>query len=423
MASPTTSDGEAVSSSPPITHPNPPPRPAARTPHEDPYFRAYGDLSVHETMLLDRPRNDAYLRGIRENRAFLKDKVVLDVGTGTGFLAMLCVLEGGARHVHAVEGSEQIARVARDLIRKNGLESRITLHAGRRVEDLTVADFGEEVSAPLPPELSAGLGTPSTGVVDAIISEWMGFYLLHESMLDSVLVARDRFLVPNGLMLPATATIYASVLDLSRFYDGQMRYFEDGEFYGLKGFGDYFCALDKPKNEEVLERDEGLATERDGGGATEAATPAAAASRKRRRREEFVFSGEPNVTLGIRPSEVLAKAQTVVDFDLSTVTVAEIAAFSKRLRFDIQRPGRMGAVGLWFDCGFFERHTMKAISTLSHRVVLATGPDAPRTHWSQTVILFGQDPDVEPGAEVGVELALAQTPQNKRHYTISLEMF
>lgn len=35
--------------------------------------------------------------------------------------------------------------------------------------------------------------------VDVIISEWMGFYLLHEAMLDSVLYARDKFLKPGGI--------------------------------------------------------------------------------------------------------------------------------------------------------------------------------------------------------------------------------
>ena len=31
--------------------------------------------------------------------------------------------------------------------------------------------------------------------VDIIISEWMGYFLLYESMLDTVLYARDRYLV------------------------------------------------------------------------------------------------------------------------------------------------------------------------------------------------------------------------------------
>lgn len=37
----------------------------------------------------------------------------------------------------------------------------------------------------------------------------MGFYLMHEAMLDSVITARDRFLKPNGLIFPEFATLYA----------------------------------------------------------------------------------------------------------------------------------------------------------------------------------------------------------------------
>ncbi len=43
--------------------------------------------------------------------------------------------------------------------------------------------------------------------VDIIISEWMGYFLLRESMLDSVLVARDKFLKPGGALYPSHATM------------------------------------------------------------------------------------------------------------------------------------------------------------------------------------------------------------------------
>lgn len=46
------------------------------------------------------------------------------------------------------------------------------------------------------------------GKVDVIVSEWMGFYLLHEGMLDSVIYARDTFLKPGGLIFPEFATLY-----------------------------------------------------------------------------------------------------------------------------------------------------------------------------------------------------------------------
>lgn len=51
---------------------------------------------------------------------------------------------------------------------------------------------------------------PDGEKVDIIVSEWMGFYLLHEGMLDSVIFARDNFLKPGGLMFPETATLYCA---------------------------------------------------------------------------------------------------------------------------------------------------------------------------------------------------------------------
>lgn len=44
--------------------------------------------------------------------------------------------------------------------------------------------------------------------VDAIVSEWMGYCLLYESMLPSVLHARDRYLAPGGTLLPNRCTMF-----------------------------------------------------------------------------------------------------------------------------------------------------------------------------------------------------------------------
>lgn len=48
--------------------------------------------------------------------------------------------------------------------------------------------------------------------VDIIISEWMGYFLLRESMLDSLVRARDRWLVPGGLMFPSRCTMMWGVI-------------------------------------------------------------------------------------------------------------------------------------------------------------------------------------------------------------------
>ena len=48
---------------------------------------------------------------------------------------------------------------------------------------------------------------------DIIISEWMGYFLLYESMLDTVLEARDRYLKPGGLLFPDHATLYIAAIE------------------------------------------------------------------------------------------------------------------------------------------------------------------------------------------------------------------
>jgi hypothetical protein len=50
--------------------------------------------------------------------------------------------------------------------------------------------------------------------VDIIISEWMGYSLFYESMLDTVLYARDKWLKPDGLMFPDRATLYVCAIEV-----------------------------------------------------------------------------------------------------------------------------------------------------------------------------------------------------------------
>ena len=49
--------------------------------------------------------------------------------------------------------------------------------------------------------------------MDIIISEWMGYFLLYESMLDTVIYARDRWLKEGGLMLPDKATLLVGAIE------------------------------------------------------------------------------------------------------------------------------------------------------------------------------------------------------------------
>jgi protein arginine N-methyltransferase 1 len=125
---------------------------------QDGYFKSYQDLEIHELMLIDSARNEAYRKAISMNREQFKGKTVMDIGSGTGFLSILAA-QASAKKVYAIEASS-LAELSREIIRENGFESIIQVHQ-KRLEDFHLPSLDDQQ-------------------VDIIISEWMGFYLLHE---------------------------------------------------------------------------------------------------------------------------------------------------------------------------------------------------------------------------------------------------
>ena len=81
--------------------------------------------AIHESMLKDTIRTDAYRDFIYDNKNLFKDKVVLDVGCGTGILSMFCA-RAGAKLVIAVDNSDIIER-AREIVYDNGFGDVIKL--------------------------------------------------------------------------------------------------------------------------------------------------------------------------------------------------------------------------------------------------------------------------------------------------------
>jgi len=134
-------------------------------------------------MLRDTARTEAYRDFMYENKDFFRGKVVLDIGCGTGILSMFAA-RAGARKVIGIDMASIIEK-ARVIVENNGLSDVITLVRGKV----------EEVKIPV-------------NQVDVIISEWMGYFLLYESMLSSVLYARSRWLKPGGHIFPNTATMF-----------------------------------------------------------------------------------------------------------------------------------------------------------------------------------------------------------------------
>ena len=130
-------------------------------------------------MLQDKTRTGSYKKAIMEHaEECFKDKVVLDVGCGTGILSFFAA-QAGAKRVYAVDASD-IVHTAAQVVETNGMTDIIKVVRGT-VEDVELPGLDE-------------VG----GGVDVIVSEWMGYLLIYESMLRSVIIARDRFLKPDG---------------------------------------------------------------------------------------------------------------------------------------------------------------------------------------------------------------------------------
>lgn len=129
-----------------------------------------------------------YQRAICQNSHLFADKIVLDVGSGTGILSLFAA-RAGAKHVYGIECSE-IVNIARKVVKENEMEDKITFIQGK----------AEEVSLPV-------------DQVDIIVSEWMGYFLLYESMLDTVLFCRDKWLKPGGMIFPDKASLYIAAIE------------------------------------------------------------------------------------------------------------------------------------------------------------------------------------------------------------------
>ncbi|OLN95382.1 Ribosomal protein arginine N-methyltransferase rmt3 [Colletotrichum chlorophyti] len=173
------------------------------------YWESYAANDIHETMLKDKVRTDAYRDFVYNNKTLFKDKVVLDIGCGTGILSMFCA-KAGATKVFAVDKSDIIDK-ARENVFNNGLADKVTCIRGR-VEDISLP----------------------VDQVDIIISEWMGYCLLYEAMLNSVLVARDRFLKPDGLLVPSVSTIWQAPVSDPEYVTDFITFWDDVYGFDMK---------------------------------------------------------------------------------------------------------------------------------------------------------------------------------------------
>jgi protein arginine N-methyltransferase 3 len=318
------------------------------------YFESYKGNSIHREMIEDKVRTEGYQHFITKYSSLFKDKIVLDVGCGTGILSLFCA-RAGAKKVYAVDNSE-IAKRAREIVKKNEYDNIVEVIQGR------IEDYNTQ-------------RTIGTGKVDIIISEWMGYGLLFEGMLDSVLRARDLYLKPGGLMVPSHCT-----LRIAPISDHEWISESTGERFWKDVYGFDFSPM----------------------------IPGGALNDH----EVGVFD--------VSPKAICGEVSTFYEIDISRVTVGQLD-FTANFEITLAKYiDRLDAFAIWFDTFFLPHDAMADLSSAdalsweedgNDGTAFSTGPYGTATHWHQAVLLIGKE---DSGREVKAGSTLKGTVTYKK---------
>ncbi|KAM6545175.1 hypothetical protein CsatB_025911 [Cannabis sativa] len=308
------------------------------------YFHYYGQLLHQQNMLQDYVRTGTYYAAVIENRGDFYGRVVVDVGAGSGILSLFAA-QAGAKHVYAVEASE-MAEYAQKLIAGNpALSQRITVIKGK-VEDVEL------------PEKA-----------DILISEPMGTLLVNERMLESYVIARDRFLQPAGKMFPTVGRIHmAPFSDEYLFVEiaNKALFWQQENYYGVNLTALHGSAFQGYFSQPVVD------------------------------------AFDPRLLVAPSISHLI---------DFTKVKEEDLYEIDIPLRFIASVGARVHGLACWFDV-LFNGSTVQRW--------LSTAPGAPTTHWYQLRCVLSQPLYVMAGQEITGQLRMVA--HNAQSYTLYLTL-
>ncbi|KAK3439011.1 hypothetical protein EUGRSUZ_C03665 [Eucalyptus grandis] len=302
----------------------------------DYYFDSYSHFGIHEEMLKDIVRTKTYQNVIYQNKFLFKNKVVLDVGAGTGILSLFCA-KAGAQHVYAIECS-QMAETAKEIVESNGFSNVITVLKGKVEEiDLPVAK------------------------VDIIISEWMGYFLLFENMLNTVLYARDKWLVNDGVVLPDKASLYLTAIEDAEYKEDKIEFWNN--VYGF----DMSCIKKQAMMEPLVDT--------------------------------------------VDQNQLVTQCQLLKTMDISKMAPGD-ASFTAPFKLVAERDDYIHALVAYFDVTFTKCHKLTGFST---------GPRSRATHWKQTVLYLEDVLTICQGEALIGSMTVAPNKKNPRDVDIKVK--
>jgi type I protein arginine methyltransferase len=247
--------------------------------------------------------------------------------------------QAGAKHVYAIDCSSIIDQ-ARKIIERNGFADKVTMLRGK-VEEIELPD--------------------DVQYVDIIVSEWMGYFLLYESMLDTVLFARDKWLVPtNGIIFPDKAVLYLTAIEDANVRRERFDYWDD--VYGF----------DMSPIKEIAIK-------------------------------------EPVVDV-VDAKSIVTDAVPVLHIDILTCTKEDLD-FTAKFKLQAHRNDYIHGLVAYFECAFTQIHKPIGFST---------SPYARYTHWKQTILYLQETLTICAGETLMGELSCKPNKRNRRDLDIGL---
>ena len=387
------------------------------------YFCSYAQLYHQKQMLADHNRMAAYHAAILGNANLFQDKVVMDVGTGSGILAVWAA-QAGARKVYAIEYTN-MAKHAQKVMEANNVSDVVTVIQAA-VETVELPIEQDQLELELDDNNDddnndhddKNKNNNKQRCVDIIISEWMGYFLLRESMLDSLIRARNRFLKQKtGIMLPSHVEMY-----IAPIVDEEERKASHTEYANAMSDWRDFCHTTQTVygvDMTVLNQDFDV-----------------------EQKEYYLLSSR---WTELSSQAILAEPKVIQTFDLMTCTLDHargIPANNEQATFCFDMNGSrlagpVSGLAGWFVAEFKTRTDALFLSTMSsssydtttknnnmllpilhHPTELSTSPDQGYTHWGQQTFYFVSSIPLLQGESTRLEgrLELIRTQDNARLY-------
>lgn len=199
--------------------------------------------------------------------------------------------------------------------------------------------------------------------VDIIISEWMGYFLLYESMLDTVLFARDKYLVPGGIIFPDKAIMYVCAMEDAQMKNDRIHFWEN--VYGFDM---------SPIKEIAL--------------------------------------SEPIVDV-VDCNTIMTNTVPILKLDLLTCTKENAMMFSSDFVLVSNRNDYIHGIVAYFECAFTQVHKPMGWST---------SPFSKYTHWKQTIFYLRDTIVICQGEHLAGKITCCPNKKNPRDLDIELQI-